>query len=177
MVGRMTITMAAPCSCARRLRPAQTRVLKWVVVTITGTRPETCSRSCGSAPRAHRPTAETARKSWPGCTGRWSAVDHEINAALLADQVQLAILKKCGRNDRENALVAGLGSGCHGLHLKSVGALWPWSWRRLQSCLPGHPPCRGDRVRSGARGRARRTLPRPVWRTAKRKNTPRRSPE
>src|SRR6187549_2348510 len=31
-------------SCARRLRATHTRVLKWVVVTMTGTRPATCSR-------------------------------------------------------------------------------------------------------------------------------------
>ena len=42
--GGMTMTIAAPASCARRLRSAQTRELKWVVVTITGTRPATWSR-------------------------------------------------------------------------------------------------------------------------------------
>jgi hypothetical protein len=36
--------MAAPRSCARRLRSAQTLVPKCVVVTITGTRPATCLR-------------------------------------------------------------------------------------------------------------------------------------
>src|SRR3954454_5033200 len=40
----MIITMAAPAACARRLRSAHTRVLKCEVVTITGTRPATCSR-------------------------------------------------------------------------------------------------------------------------------------
>jgi DNA-binding transcriptional LysR family regulator len=39
----MTITMAAPASCAARLRSAHRRELKWVVVTITGTRPAMCS--------------------------------------------------------------------------------------------------------------------------------------
>ncbi|MNT30996.1 hypothetical protein D3C86_231480 [compost metagenome] len=39
----MIISMAAPCSWARRLRAAQTWVPKCVVVTITGTRPATCS--------------------------------------------------------------------------------------------------------------------------------------
>ncbi|MCY1305325.1 hypothetical protein D9M70_551210 [compost metagenome] len=42
--GGMIINMAAPCSCARRLRAAQTWVLKCVVVTMTGTRPATYSR-------------------------------------------------------------------------------------------------------------------------------------
>ena len=42
--GGITITIAAPSACARRLRSTQTRVLKCVVVTITGTRPATCSR-------------------------------------------------------------------------------------------------------------------------------------
>ena len=37
----MTMTIAAPAASARRLRSAQMRVLKWVVVTITGTRPAT----------------------------------------------------------------------------------------------------------------------------------------
>ena len=39
----MIITMLAPAACARRLRSAQMRVAKWVVVTITGTRPATWS--------------------------------------------------------------------------------------------------------------------------------------
>ncbi|GJE53124.1 hypothetical protein GOFOIKOB_6200 [Methylobacterium tardum] len=39
----MIITIAAPAACARRERSAQTCVAKWVVVTITGTRPATCS--------------------------------------------------------------------------------------------------------------------------------------
>src|SRR6185312_4961771 len=42
--GGITITIAAPWSCARRLRSAQTFVLKCVVVTMTGTRPRTCFR-------------------------------------------------------------------------------------------------------------------------------------
>ncbi len=42
--GGITITIAAPRSCAWRQRSAQTRVPKCVVVTITGTRPATCSR-------------------------------------------------------------------------------------------------------------------------------------
>ncbi len=42
--GGITITIAAPRSCACRLRPAHTRELKWLVVTITGTRPRTWSR-------------------------------------------------------------------------------------------------------------------------------------
>ena len=41
----MIITIAAPASCARRLRSAQMAVPKCVVVTITGTRPPTCSRT------------------------------------------------------------------------------------------------------------------------------------
>ena len=39
----MTITIAAPASSARRLRSAQICEPKCVVVTITGTRPATCS--------------------------------------------------------------------------------------------------------------------------------------
>lgn len=39
----MIITIAAPASSARRLRSAQIAVAKWVVVTITGTRPATWS--------------------------------------------------------------------------------------------------------------------------------------
>ncbi len=40
----MIITIAAPASCARRLRAAHTAVEKCVVVTITGTRPPTWRR-------------------------------------------------------------------------------------------------------------------------------------
>jgi hypothetical protein len=35
--------MAAPARSARRLRSTQIFELKWVVVTMTGTRPATCS--------------------------------------------------------------------------------------------------------------------------------------
>ncbi len=43
--GGMIITIAAPISCAARLRSAAIRALKWLVVTITGSRPATRSRS------------------------------------------------------------------------------------------------------------------------------------
>ena len=43
--GGMIITIAAPMSWAARLRAAATRALKWLVVTITGSRPATLSRS------------------------------------------------------------------------------------------------------------------------------------
>lgn len=42
----MTITMAAPMSWARRLRSTQTVELKWLVVTMTDTRPSTHCRIC-----------------------------------------------------------------------------------------------------------------------------------
>src|SRR6185295_16819417 len=41
--GGITITIAAPSACARRERSIVNRELKCVVVTITGTRPATCS--------------------------------------------------------------------------------------------------------------------------------------
>ena len=37
----MIITIAAPAASARRLRSAQISVEKWLVVTMTGTRPAT----------------------------------------------------------------------------------------------------------------------------------------
>ncbi len=55
----MTMTIAAPASCAARERAAQIALLKCVVVTITGTRPATCSstqrmtRSRSSSDRAN----------------------------------------------------------------------------------------------------------------------------
>ena len=42
--GGISITMAAPASRALRARAAAMRVLKWLQVTITGTRPATCAR-------------------------------------------------------------------------------------------------------------------------------------
>jgi hypothetical protein len=44
----MIITIAAPMSCARRLRSAQTWDEKCVVVTITGTRPATWRRTASA---------------------------------------------------------------------------------------------------------------------------------
>ena len=39
--GGISMTIAAPAAWARRLRSAAMRVLKWVVVTMIGTRPAT----------------------------------------------------------------------------------------------------------------------------------------
>lgn len=84
--GGITITMAAPASCAGRERCAHTRLLKCVVVTITGTRPATCSRiafisstrsssdseNCSEKlARMHRPCEpasimKSTARNWPG---------------------------------------------------------------------------------------------------------------
>jgi hypothetical protein len=42
--GGMSMIIAAPADAALRARAAATRVLKWLHVTITGTRPATCAR-------------------------------------------------------------------------------------------------------------------------------------
>ena len=42
--GGIIISMAAPADAALRARAAAIRVLKWLHVTITGTRPATCAR-------------------------------------------------------------------------------------------------------------------------------------
>src|SRR5918998_1316783 len=59
----MTMTIAAPASCARRLRSAQTRELKCVVVTITGTRPATWPRiAAASDSRSSSASANCSEK-------------------------------------------------------------------------------------------------------------------
>jgi hypothetical protein len=61
--GGITITIAAPCACARWPRARQMSVEKWVVVTITGTRPATCSRiSRVSVSRSSSPSTNCSEK-------------------------------------------------------------------------------------------------------------------
>ena len=47
--GGISISMAAPAAAAARARSAAMRVLKWLHVTITGTRPPTCARQRSSS--------------------------------------------------------------------------------------------------------------------------------
>ena len=68
----MTITMAAPMSCARFERSAQISLPKCVVVTITGTRPATCS--------------STARITW----SRSSSVSTNCSEKLARMQIPVA---------------------------------------------------------------------------------------
>src|SRR6185437_9476715 len=61
--GGMTITIAAPAACALRLRSAHRYELKCVVVTITGTRPATCSSTtCISVLRSSSERANCSEK-------------------------------------------------------------------------------------------------------------------
>jgi hypothetical protein len=78
-------------SCARRLRSAQTLVLKWVVVTITGTRPadvfeDGAGQELALVVREH----ELLGKIRQDADAVRARLDHEIDAALLAREVQLA---------------------------------------------------------------------------------------
>jgi hypothetical protein len=70
------MTMEAPASCARRLRSAQIRELKWVVVTITGTRPATWFRMA---------EVSTSRSSSDktNCSEKFARIDNPLEPASI----------------------------------------------------------------------------------------------
>ena len=111
--GGITITIAAPMSCARWLRSAQTRgaevrgghdhrhaagdVLEDGFAS-SSSRSSSASTNCSEKlARMHRPLR--------------AGIDHEVDAAHLARQVELACRREGGRHDREDAAV--LGKTCH----------------------------------------------------------------
>jgi len=83
--------------------------VKWVVVTITGTRPATCSSmvrviTSRSSSDSANCSEKLARMHRPVRAG----VDHEVEAALLALEVEAAVFLEGGGHHREDALVASL---------------------------------------------------------------------
>ena len=156
-------TAASP-SPSRRPAPArggcarsQTAVLKCVVVTITGTRPATCSRivrvsSSRSSSASTNCSEKLARMQRPLRAG----VDHEVDAALLAREVERAVLGEGGRRDREDAAVAGVvGSLAHGGSISANGAALPRRGSRpgSRSRSPRRPAARARRRACGSRRR------------------------
>ena len=98
--------MAAP-AC---LRPAAAlgadRELKWVVVTITGTRPATCSSTASH----HLLALVVGQHELLGEVGQdadavGAGVDHEVEAAPLAVEVELAAFVENGGRDGKDAAV------------------------------------------------------------------------
>ena len=98
--------MAAPAASALRLRSAQTCEPKCVVVTITGTRPATCastqsitrSRSVVGQHELLGPVGQDAHALRAG-------IDHEVGAALLALEVELAVLVEHGGRHGKDAAI------------------------------------------------------------------------
>ena len=96
----MIITIAAPASWAWRLRSAQMREPKWVVVTITGTRPATCSSTaCITCLALGVGQHELLGEIGQDADAVGAGVDHEIDAAALALQVELPTVVEDGRRD------------------------------------------------------------------------------
>ena len=115
--GGMIITSDAPAACARRLRSAHTRVPKCVVVTMTGTRPATWSSTATHDALAlvvgQRELLGEVREDADAVR---AGVDHEVDAAALAVEVELAaVVEDRRRHGKDTAVRARECRCCQGV--------------------------------------------------------------
>ena len=101
--------MAAPACSARRERSAQICEAKCVVVTMTGTRPPTCFKHGVEHDVAlgigqHELLGEIGEDAQPLRTG----IDHAVDGALLAVEIEPAVAVEHGRHDGKDTLVGPL---------------------------------------------------------------------
>ena len=98
--------MAAPACSARRERSAQICEAKCVVVTITGTRPRDMIQHgvehlIALSVGQHELLGEVGEDAEPVRAG----IDHEVDGALLAVEIEPAVAIEHRRHDRKYALV------------------------------------------------------------------------
>ena len=133
--GGITITIAAPMSCARRQRSAHTPVPKCVVVTITrhatGHMFEYGSRQhLALVVGEHKLLGEIGENAKAVGTG----VDHEVDATLLARKIELTAVGEGGRYDRKDALVGSVHSMMSNWSRYSVFSVRPRPGLLSSSC-------------------------------------------
>ena len=110
----MIITIAAPASWAWRLRSAQMREPKCVVVTMTGTRPATCSSTACI-------TCSRSASVSTNCSEKLARMQRPFEPASIMKsmqrrcpvEIELPTIVEDGRNDGENAAIGPLCSQGH----------------------------------------------------------------